>query len=119
MLGGYKVGVYTKGESTKIGGIAIPANLVWAKDVDCDMQSYSKELLIKQYGLNIEVNKRFFMDYDPIIKIGTIFYYRNLQNDIETYEVKAIPWDDEPTMEVICLKVTIPESNFISANMIT
>jgi len=105
MLGGYKVGVYIKGESTKVGGIAIPGQLIWIKDVDCDMQSYSKELLIKQYGLNIEVNKRFFIDYDQNIKIGTIFSYLNSQNEVEKYEVKAIPWDSEPTMEVVCLKI--------------
>ena len=119
MLYGYKVSVYSRGEATKVGGISISGELFWIKDVDCDMQSYSKELLIKQYGINIEVNKRFFMDYNPNIKLGTILYYTNLQSNVETYEVKAIPWDDEPTMEVICLKVTIPESYFVSANMIT
>ncbi|HBV88312.1 MAG TPA: hypothetical protein DEF42_17105 [Desulfosporosinus sp.] len=105
MLYDYKVGIYTKGETTKVGGIAIPSTLSWIKDIDCDMQSYSKELLLKNYGYDIEVNKRFFMDFDPNIKIGTVLYYTNSQNIVEKYEVKKIPWE-EPIMEVICLGIS-------------
>lgn len=105
MLYGFKVGAYVRGESTKVNGIAIPGNLTWVKNIDCDIQSYSKELLLKQYGYNIEVNKRIFMDFDPNIKIGTILYYTNSQNVIEKYEVKAIPWD-QAIMEVICLGIS-------------
>ena len=105
MLYDYKVKVYGRGASIKVGGIAIPGELGWIKEMDCDMQSYSKELLIKQYGYDIEVNKRFFMDFDPNIKIGTILKYTNSQNNVETYEVKKIPWD-KPIMEVICLGIS-------------
>lgn len=108
-----------RGESAKVNGINIKGSLAWIKDVDCDIQPYSKELLIKQYGYDIEVNKRIFMDFDTDIKIGTILYYTNSQNNVEIYEVKAILWEDEPTMEVVCLKVTIPENYFLSANMTT
>lgn len=101
----YKVGVYVRGVSTKVNGMSIPGELVKVKDIDCDMQPYSKELLLKQYGYNIEVNKRFFTDFDPNIKIGTILYYTNPQYVIEKYEVKAIPWE-EPTMEVIALGIS-------------
>jgi len=104
MLYGHKVSLYSRGESTKVGGICIPGESSWIKDINCDMQSYSKELLLKQYGYDIQVNKRIFMDFDPEIKIGTILYYTNSQNNVEKYEVKAIPWEDN-IMEVICLGV--------------
>lgn len=119
MLYGYRVGIYKYGESTKVCGMNIKGSLAWIKDIDCDMQSYNKELLIKQYGINIEVNKKFFMDFDSNIKLGTILRYENFQKEIETYEVKVIPWDDESVMEVICLKVTLPENYFLNANTIT
>lgn len=104
MLFNFKVGVYNRLPSTKLNGIVTPGILTKIKDIDCDIQSYSKELLLKQYGFNIEVNKRMFLDYDPNIKIGTVFYYTNPQNVVEKYEVKAIPWD-ESIMEVMCLGI--------------
>ena len=103
MLKNYKVGLYNKGPSTKVGGITIPGVLTCVKDIDCDIQPYSTALLLKQYGYNIEVNKRIFMDYDSAVKIGTVFYYTNLQGVIEKYEVKAIiNWS---YLELACLGV--------------
>ena len=103
MLCNYNVGVYNKAPSTKVGGITIPGILEHIKDIDCDIQPYSTALLIKQYGYNIEINKRVFMNADTDIKIGTVFYYTNPQNIIEKYEVKTIiGWD---YLEVMCLGI--------------
>ena len=103
MFNNYLVGVWNRGPSTKIGGITIPGVLAWVRDADVDLQPYSTALLIKQYGYNIEVNKRIFMDFDPDIKIGTVFYYTNPQGTLEKYEVKTIiNWD---YLECACLGV--------------
>ena len=99
----YKVGIWNKGPSTKVNGITIPGVLAWVKDVLCDLQPYSTALLLKDYGYSIEVNKRIFIDYDSAIKIGTVFYYVNLQGVTEKYEVKTIiQWD---YLELACLGV--------------
>lgn len=104
MLCNYKVGVYNRLPSTKVNGVTIPSTPTWVKDVYVDIQPYSTSLLMKQYGYNIEVNKRIFLDFDPNIKIGTIFYYTNPQNVVEKYEVKAIVnWD---YLEVMCLGIS-------------
>jgi len=104
MFYNFKVGVWNRALSTKVNGIVIPGVLAWVKDLDCDIQPYSTALLLKAYGYDIEVNKRIFMDYDSAIKIGTIFYYTNLQDVVEKYECKAIiNWD---YLEVMCLGVT-------------
>jgi len=103
MLNNYLVGVWNRGPSTKVGGITTPGVLAWVRDADVDIQPYSTALLIKQYGYNIEVNKRVFIDFDPNIKIGTVFYYTNPQNVLEKYEVKTIiNWD---YLECACLGV--------------
>ena len=99
----YKVGVYNKGPSTKVNGITIPGALDWVKDIMADLQPYSTALLLKDYGYNIEVNKRIFMDYDSAIRIGTVFYYVNLQGTIEKYQCKTlINWD---FLDLACLGV--------------
>jgi hypothetical protein len=96
----YKVGIYNKAQSIKVDGITIPGIPTYIKDIDCDIQPYSRTLLIKGYGYDIEVTNRLFMDFDANVKIGTILYYTNSQNVIEKYEVKAIiPWD---YLEVMC-----------------
>ena len=103
MFEDYKVGVWNRGPSTKVGGITIPGVLAWVRDIMCDVQPYSTALLLRTYGYNIECNKRVFLDFDPDIKIGTVFYYTNPQGTLEKYEVKTIiNWD---YLECACLGV--------------
>jgi len=103
MFYNYKVGVYNKSASTKVNGITIPGVLTWVKDIKTDIQPYSTALLLKDYGYSVEVNKRLFLGYDSAIKIGTVFYYVNLQGTTEKYEVKQIiNWD---YLEVMCLGI--------------
>lgn len=64
------------------------------------MQAFSSELLLKNYGYNIEVTKGFFINDIANIKIDTI-----LKFGAENYEVKKIiPWD---YFKVMTLEVTI------------
>jgi len=94
MLKNDTVGIWNKDANTKVNGITIAGELQHIKDIDCDIQPYSTALLMKQYGYDIEVNKRVFTDVDFDIRIGTILYYTNVQNVIEKYLVKAIvPWN--------------------------
>ncbi len=103
MFYNFKVGLWNRLPSTKVNGITIPGVLTWVKDSMVDLQPYSTALLLKDYGYSIEVNKRIFMDADPDVKIGTVFYYTNPQGVVEKYEVKVvIPWD---YMELACLGV--------------
>lgn len=60
------------------------------KSIDCDIQPYSTELLLKNYGYNIEVSKRIFMDIDTDIKVGSILKYNNANLEVR----KTIPWDN-------------------------
>lgn len=103
MFNNFTVGIWNRGPSTKVNGITIPGVLAWVKNVDVDIQPYSKALLLKDYGYDIECTKRIFMDFDIDIKIGTVFYYTNPQNILEKYEVKTIiNWD---YLELACLGV--------------
>jgi len=105
MLADFKVGVWNKGPSTKVDGITIPGALALVETIDVDIQPYSKELLMKTYGYNIEVNKRIYIDYfDKDVEVGTIFKYTDKYDKEISLEVKAIPWDDG-YMEVMCLGV--------------
>jgi hypothetical protein len=100
MLSNYSVGVWNREPSTKVNGVTIPGVLAWVRNIDVDMQPYSQELFIRQYGYNIEVTKRFFIEDIRDIKIGTV-----LQYGAEKHEVKkVIAWDDYydvMTLEVI------------------
>lgn len=99
-----KVGIYNRLPSTKVNGVVIPSTPTWVKDINCDIQPFSTALLLKQYGYNIEVNKRIFMEFDSAIKIGTILYYTNPQSVLEKYEVKTIVnWD---YLEVMALGIS-------------
>jgi len=101
----FKVSVYNKSPGTKVGGIFIPGVLAWVKDIMCDVQPYSRALLLKTYGYDIEVNYRIYVDYfDKDIKIGTIIKYIDKYDKELSLEVKAIPWDDE-YMEVMLLGI--------------
>lgn len=102
----FTVSVYIKSEGHQDNhGSWVPGGEEFVKNIDCDMQPYSQELLLKHYGYNIEVNKRFFIDgFEPNIKIGTLLKYVNKQGITEIYEVKSIPWNDG-YMEVFALGV--------------
>jgi len=103
MLNNYRVGIYNRLPNIKVNGITIPGVLAWVKDADVDIQPYSTALLLRSYGYNIEVNKRVFIDFDPVVQIGTVFYYTNPQNVVEKYEVKTlVNWD---YLDCACLGV--------------
>ena len=103
MFYNYSVDIYNKTAGEKVNGIFIPGVLTYVKTVDVDIQPYSQTLLLKDYGYDIECNKRIFMDMDSSIKIGTVFYYVNFQGVTEKYETKAlINWD---YLEVIALEL--------------
>ena len=103
MLKNFNVDIFNKSSGEKVNGIYISVTLNHLKNIDCDLQPYSTELLIKNYGWNIAVNKMILIDYfDKDIKIGTIIKYTNKQNVTESYEVKKfIPWGNY--MEVFLL----------------
>ena len=103
MFKNYTVGIWNRSPSTKVNGITIPGVLTFVKSVDCDIQPYSTALLLKTYGYNIECTVRIFMDFDADVRVGTVFYYTNLQGIVEKYEVKTvIQWD---YLEVMCLGI--------------
>lgn len=105
MLENFTVGLYVKTEGHNTGTGWVPGTDERVKDIDCDIQPYSQELLLKNYGYNIEVNKRIFIEgFEPDIKIGSILKYLNKQGVTEVYEVKSIPWDDGH-MEVMALEL--------------
>jgi hypothetical protein len=107
MLKNFNVGVYNKLPSTKVSGITIPGKLDWVEDLELDIQPYSKALLMKQYGYDIEVNKRMYLEYfDKNIKIGTILKYIDKYGQNINLEIKTIPWDDG-YMEFMGLGVAI------------
>jgi deoxycytidine triphosphate deaminase len=78
-------------------------NGVWVQDFQtvvstyCFIEPYSQERAIRKYGIDVEVNKRIFIDHvDPNIKVGMYI-------DDGTFQIKAIPWDLKH-MEIIALK---------------
>ena len=100
MFANYTVGVWNRATSTKVNGITIPGALSWARDIDVDMQPYSTELLIKLYGYDIPVTKRFFIEDIADIKIGTILKYGSDSHEVK----KIIAWDNY--CDVMTLEVT-------------
>jgi hypothetical protein len=99
------VGVWNKEASIKVNGVVIPGKLVWVKDIDVDIQPYNKALLLKNYGYDIEVNKRVYVDYfESAINVGTVLKYTDQYGKEINLSVKIIPWDDG-YMEVICLGI--------------
>jgi hypothetical protein len=97
-----RVGIYNKTEGQKNEyGVWVEGELEFIKNIDVDIQPYSTELLLKEYGYNIQVTKRIFADSDPNINIGTVLKYLNKQNIIENYDVRQIiDWDTH--IEVMC-----------------
>ena len=96
----YNVGIYNKTPGQKIDSVFIPGVLTWVKDISCDIQPYSAELLLKAYGYDIPVTKRFFIDDIKDIKIGTILKYGTENHEVK----KIIAWD---YFEVMTLEVVI------------
>jgi hypothetical protein len=75
-------------------------------NINCDMQPYSTEKLQKDYGFNIEVTKRVFMDLDiNIVDLAEKDKKTLILKDGDiSYEIrKIIPWDNY--MEVMCYGV--------------
>jgi len=66
-----------------------------SKEIDVDMQPYSRELLLRKYGYDIQVSKLMICDLDNDIKEGSIVVYKD-----KNYIVKKIPCD-EKHMEVV------------------
>ena len=52
MLADYSVDVYNRLPSTKVNGITIPGVLAFVKTIDCDIQPYSSERFMRDYGLS-------------------------------------------------------------------
>lgn len=62
---------------------------VFVRNVSADFQPYSTELMKKDYGYDIEVTHRLFVQNASGIKIGMCFH-----DGDSVYEVrKIIPWD--------------------------
>jgi hypothetical protein len=97
MIKNHLVSVYNKEEGYKDEyGVFVEGNLKFIKSKFVDIQPYSTELLLKDYGYDIEVSSRIFDEIDEDIEIGTILQYKD-----EQYEVrKIINWDDY--REVMC-----------------
>jgi hypothetical protein len=106
-MNNYTVGIWNKGTNTKVNGVVIPGVLTWVKDIDVDIQPYSKALAMKNYGYDIEVNKRVYIDwFDSSINVGTVLKYTDQYGKEINLSIKAIPWDDG-YMEIIGLEVSV------------
>ena len=81
------------GETDEYGGY-VPG-IETSKEIMADVQPYSRELMLKKYGYDIEVSKLMFCNVDLEIKEGSIIIFNS-----KDYEVKKIPWD-AGHMEVI------------------
>lgn len=89
MLKKYKVTLKNTSEGTtdEYGGY-VPG-VETTKILYTDIQPFSRELLLKKYGYDIEVTKLMLCDVDDDIKEGSIVVFKG-----KDYEVKKIPWDD-------------------------
>ena len=75
---------------TKQGGIYIEGAETVKKMANCDVQPYSAELLLKDYGYKENVTNRVFLDPDTDFETSSIVKYNN-----KRYKVKRIiTWDD-------------------------
>ena len=100
MFDNFKVEVWNRGPSTKVGGITYPGVLAFVRDIMCDMQPTSTEILIKAYGYDTPVTKRFFINDYAGINVGTVLMFGTEKHEIK----KAIPWDDY--VDAFTLEVT-------------
>lgn len=85
--------LYSYGIGTKNSHGDWVANLVEIKKIDVDRQPYNKELLLKQYGYDVDVTDRLMYEHfgpDDDIKINSILK----DTSDNEYEVrKIIQWD--------------------------
>ena len=95
----YTVDIYNRAPSTKVNSVTKQGDLTFVKNIDCDMQPYSTELLQKSYGYDIPVTKHFYIDDIENIKIGTVLQYKNDKHEVK----KIIPWNNY--YEVFTLEV--------------
>jgi hypothetical protein len=100
-----QIEIWNIGEGYKdVNKIYHERNLEKTKTLMVDVQPYSTERLKKDYGYEIDVNKRIFCNLDSSIDINTVIIYTDYNNKNLKLEVKKIlPWDDY--MEVFCLEV--------------
>jgi hypothetical protein len=99
--------IYNKGASQFISGITVPGTLGIGAVIACQIQPYSKALLMKQYGYDVEVNKRVFIpQFYPEINVGTVLRYIDDYDNTIDLTVDVIPWD-KGYMELIGLSIEV------------
>lgn len=95
-----EIDIWNIGEGYKDDdGIYHEGGLQYSKTLMVDVQPYSTERLKKDYGYEIDVNKRIFMDLDDSIQINTVIKYKGNSMEVKKY----LEWDDY--MEVFCLEM--------------
>lgn len=102
----YGIEIYENKTSYDDYGDPVEVKQVIKDNISCDMQPYSTEKLKKDYGYDIEVTKRVFMDLDNSIVdlIETQHKTLYLKGNNTTYEIrKIVGWDSY--MEVMCYGV--------------
>lgn len=78
-----------KKEKNNIGQIVeTPPSKV--KEILVDVQPYSREEILKDYGFTVDCSKRIFMDLEDININTNLIKYKNRPYDIK----KIIEWDD-------------------------
>ena len=100
-----EIEIWNIGEGFKDSdGIYHEGELEKTKTLMVDIQPYSTERLKKDYGYEIDVNRRIFCDLDSGIDINTVIKYKDYNNkELELEVKKVLPWDNY--MEVFCLDV--------------
>ena len=72
----------------------------WVKDIEVDIQPYSRTRLMRDYGFDIECTNRIFTnDVDTDIKVNTVIMWGSLTFKVQ----KIIPWENY--MEVVVLQI--------------
>jgi hypothetical protein len=95
----FGIEIYQNGSGTTDDyGNFVPGEPLVVKDnISCDMQPYSTEKLQRDYGFNIEVTKRIFMDLDNNI-VDLVENQRKtlyLKDGDLNYEMrKIVAWDN-------------------------
>lgn len=94
----YGIEIYQNGSGTTDDyGNYIPGGpQVVKENISCDIQPYSTEKLQKDYGFDIEVTKRAFMDLDKNIVDFIEIQHKTLylKDGNTTYEMrKIVQWD--------------------------
>lgn len=82
--------LYSSGDDVRNdAGIVITSAPLYIKNIECDIQPYSKDLLYKNYGYQVDCTKRVFCEIDNDVKLGCIIKYNSINYKI----VKIIEWD--------------------------